>query len=350
MKTIVAPVDGSLFSEKALPYAVELAKATGARLIVLRAAPQPVSIEAVVDPVDAKFDSLDEAESELVGTVSRLGASDVTVEPHVYSGDAAQSVMNAARLNEAGLIVMATHGRSGLGRWLYGSVADEVIRASHIPVLLLPIVCESSWPADQARRILVALDGSTLAEQVLEPVVPLAIALESELMLVRMVAPGARAKSDAISAEAYLETVSKRLGAQGLRVQTVVQEGLAAAKIASLAREMDVRLVAMATHGRGGIARYMLGSVTNEVLHRATTPLLVVRPTKIDAPVRPPVESTAREEEPLVSLRVTPTEAHLLSEAVGLLLSTSQKEEHLARPLHALLKKVEDGESASARR
>ena len=340
LKAIVAPLDGSRFSERALPYAIELAKSSGARLILLRAAGQPLSLEAVVDPIDAKFDALDDAEAELADTIERIKKAEIAVEPHVYSGEPARAIIDSARLNGAGLIVMATHGRAGLGRWLYGSVADKVIRGSRLPVLLVPITCEQGWAADQTRRIVVTLDGSVLAEEVLDGVAPVAAALGAELLLVRVVAPGKSDEAGVTTAQAYLEGVAQRLRHDGHSVRPLALEGAPAQKVASLAREMDARIIAMATHGRAGVARYVLGSVAAEVLHRSTTPLLVMRPARVGwRTASPEDEPTAIGDTP-VSLRVTAREAQLLSEAVGLLLSVAEKEEHLARPLHDLQEKL----------
>lgn len=348
LNTIIAPLDGSRFSERALPYAIELARASGARLILLRAAGEPFSLEAVVDPIDAKFDALDEAEAELAATIARVEKTEIVIEPHVYTGDAARAIIDAARLNAAALIVMATHGRTGLGRWLYGSVADKVIRGSRMPVLLVPITCEQSWATDQMQRIVVALDGSVLAEEVLDGVAPVAAALSAELLLVRVVAPGQADPASVSTAQAYLEGVAKRLRHDGHKVRALALEGAPAQKVASLAREMDARIIAMATHGRAGVGRYVLGSVAAEVLHRTTTPLLVMRPPHVSW------RTPASEEEPTsigdapVSLSVTAREAQLLSEAVGLLLTVSEKEEHLAKPLHDLQSKLEKATSDAA--
>jgi len=348
LKTIVVPLDGSRFSERALPYALELSSASGARLITLRAAQEHMSLEALVDPIDAKFDTLDDAEAELAASLSRLPKTGVDIEAHVCSGNPAQAIVDLAAFHDAGLIVMATHGRSGLGRWLYGSVADQVIRKSHVPVLLVPIMCEPEWPQDQTRRVLVALDGSPLAEEILGPAGLVADALHAELMLVRVVPPKDDHQDAVAAAHAYLETVAGRLREQGERVRVLALEGHAPEKIASLAREMDARIIAMATHGRGGAARYMLGSVATETLHRSTTPLLVFRPAKVSWKPAIPADDETSTAGPPVSLTVTAGEARLLLEAVELLLSTSEKEEHLAKPLHELAAKLASAAETTA--
>jgi len=346
LKTIVVPVDGSEFSERALPYAANLAKATGARLVLVRAAERPLSLEAVVDPTEATFDSFGEAEADLAATMARLG-NDPAIEPRVYTGDAAQAIIDAARLNEASLIVMATHGRSGLGRWLYGSVADHVIRGSRVPVLLVPITCEASWPADQTRRILVALDGSALAEEGLDQIAPFAAALQAELTLVRVVADGEAAHRGVSAAQAYLTGLSKRLQQQGARVGVLALEGDPPQKIASLAREMDAHIIAVTTHGRGGVARYVLGSVAAEILHRATKPLLVFRPAGVSRHAPAPAADMTFASEAPVLLTVTAGEVRLLTEAVALLLSSAEKEEHLAKLLHNLQTKLASATAAA---
>src|SRR5207249_3395885 len=119
----------------------------------------------------------------------------------------------------------------------------------------------------------------------------------------------------------YLNAVGRRLRDAGYQVQSIASEGHPATKIASLAREMDARIIAMATHGRSGLARYVLGSVASEVLHRATTPLLVARPARVTWHPAPGVEEPIEASDAAFELSLSAREARLLTEAVELLLS-----------------------------
>lgn len=133
---ILVPLDGSPLAEAALPKAVELAEASGAHLLLLRAA-QAYTLPGG-DPTEAQLKVVDEAEEYLAQVKARLTASGVKeVETSVWYGPPACAIVEAARIHHADLIVMTTHGRSGLGRLILGSVAESVLRGTTTPILLL---------------------------------------------------------------------------------------------------------------------------------------------------------------------------------------------------------------------
>lgn len=177
--TILVPLDGSPLGEIALPYAAVLARAAGGRLVLVRAA---------TDAVARRL-----ASGEIAAAAERLWKGGLEVEAHVRHGRAQRIILDAARRWDADLVAMSTHGGSGAGRWLYGSVADHVLRHSPVPVLLVPAACELLWPVRpelrtrRPPRILVTLDGSEMAESVLGVACAVAAALEAELHLVRVV-------------------------------------------------------------------------------------------------------------------------------------------------------------------
>jgi nucleotide-binding universal stress UspA family protein len=134
--TILVPVDGSALAEAALPRALELAEVSGARVLLLRAAQAPTV--PGVDPTEAQVRVVREAETYLAQLRQRLTREGgVKVETSVWYGPAAHAIVEAARLHRADEIVMTTHGRSGLGRLLLGSVAESVLRGTTTPILLL---------------------------------------------------------------------------------------------------------------------------------------------------------------------------------------------------------------------
>jgi nucleotide-binding universal stress UspA family protein len=134
--TILVPVDGSALAEAALPRALELAKVSGARVLLLRAAQAPTV--PGVDPTEAQARVVREAEAYLAQLQARLTREGgVKVETSVWYGPAAHAIVEAAQLHRADEIVMTTHGRSGLGRLLLGSVAESVLRGTTTPILLL---------------------------------------------------------------------------------------------------------------------------------------------------------------------------------------------------------------------
>jgi nucleotide-binding universal stress UspA family protein len=289
-RTILVPLDGSDLSERALPYATAVAQAAGARLVLLQ-----VAIANLVtrnDPLTGQPETVDLAAAYLGDVRARIGEG-VTAETIEFWGEPGPEIVRAARERGAGLIAMATHGRSGLGRWLYGSVADHVLRHAEVPVLLVSAVCPPAWPEGGPGTILVPLDGSALAEAALAPAAALAGPLRARLLLLRAVEPpvvaGAAYATGYVYADydpgpaleearGYLEGVARGLRERGLTADVAAEEGPAAAAIARAARERGAGLIAMATHGRSGIGRLVLGSVATGVLHQAAAPLLLLRP------------------------------------------------------------------------
>jgi len=205
-------------------------------------------------------------------------------------------IMKAAR-DPGTLIAMATHGRSGAKRWLLGSIAEKVLRGSSNPVLLVRANEEAKTEAEAAPdQIIVPLDGSELAEAVLPSVAELAKAIKLKVILLQSytlppIIGGyegyipdldlnelrAQATEDAAN---YLEGKVRELKNQGLDdVTPLASEGEAAETIIELARGSPNSLIAMCTHGRSGVKRWILGSVTEKVVRHSGDPVLVVRPT-----------------------------------------------------------------------
>lgn len=136
VRTILVPLDGSILAETALPEAIDVARQRGARLLLVRAAEAHVPV--AVDPTEAQVRVVQDAEAYLARVKARLAASGVTdVETSVWYGSPAYAIVEAARLRRADLVVMTTHGRSGLGRLILGSVAESVLRGTTTPILLL---------------------------------------------------------------------------------------------------------------------------------------------------------------------------------------------------------------------
>jgi nucleotide-binding universal stress UspA family protein len=213
----------------------------------------------------------------------------LAVRIRVDYGPAAPSILRAADEERTDVIVMSTHGRGGLGRWLYGSVADEVLRHAAVPIVLISATCERAWSVEGPFRLLVPLDGSPLAEAALGPAGEVADALGAELVLLRVVEPAdgfaalgttyLPAKSQGVLDEAqrYLDDISTSPSMAGRTTTRLVVAGDPAAKIAAVARDEKVDLIMMSTHGFGGLTRLTMGSVATSVLQRADTPMLLVR-------------------------------------------------------------------------
>jgi nucleotide-binding universal stress UspA family protein len=296
LSTILVPLDGSALAEQALPFAERVARAAQARVILTRAVPAYSGAEASVEASVALA-----ARENLEEIASRLRRAEIPVGVTVPEGDAAAQTVGAVAALGVDLIVMSTHGRSGIGRWLYGSVADAVIRLANVPVMLVPPGTSLPWPTDRQLRIIVPLDESQLSEAVLGPALEFATRLDAELLLVEVVAwpplvyydpvelLGYDLEEQVAAARGYLADVATRLHESGASVRCRVEvDPTPAATIVQLARDEHADLIAMATHGRSGVARVVLGSTTTGTLQHAGVPLLIVRPTELQT-AKPPV-------------------------------------------------------------
>jgi len=296
---IVLPLDGSTAAECALP----LVRALARRLAI------PVELLGVIDLREISrnvaaaeglfLDRLAEDESRhSVKYLSKIAKSLVvsTSTTRCERGGAAETIIETAAADKNALIVMATHGRSGLNRFLLGSVAEKVLRASDNPVLLVKAT-EPPVTAGEAAltSIVVPLDGSELAEGVLPTVTELARTLDIEVFLIRAFAIPYGAYSagegfyDPVHLEAFLTMLKQEtfdyldkkvadLKRAGLtKVSYVAKEGLSADEIIKFARETPANLIAMSSHGRSGIKRWVLGSVTETVVRHSGDPVLVLR-------------------------------------------------------------------------
>lgn len=290
---ILVPLDGSMLAEQALPLATAMAQRFQATLHLLRAVVVPVGLE--VD-FRALVDALrDEAQRYLADVAGRLRSSGYAVETAVVEAEPAEAILEYTQQHEIALITMATHGRTGLGRWVLGSVADKVVRASHRPVLLVRAGVTQASP--HVHRILLPLDGSTLAEQALPLAEAVARAFGAEIIVLRVITPvtSPYVYGDALAgyaapyiedvleaqrneAENYVTDTVEQLRAAGLRARGEVAGGLPADEILRVAAEHHADLIVMATHGRSGLGRFALGSVAERIVSASPVPVLVIRP------------------------------------------------------------------------
>jgi nucleotide-binding universal stress UspA family protein len=298
---IMVPLDGSQLAERALPYAARLAKAAQAHLHLFHVMPD------IPPPVHAWAELDVAARLETLATQLRGQGIQATARTVVGRRPATTILSNAAD-PPADLIVMSTHGMSGIGRWLYGSVADEILAKSDLPVLLVPAACRHPWPQDRPLKLMVPLDGSDLSEAALEPAKMLGKLLGSQLVLTRIVEPNydiaahidlvgmtfkRAASEDLGAAEEYLRGIADPMIPTGQQVDVLVDEGDPASTIAAIARQESADLIVMATHGRTGLGRLTMGSVATATVQRAHTPLLLVRPPGLARPAAEPVAAPA---------------------------------------------------------
>lgn len=282
-RTVLVPLDGSPYANRAVPFASRLCAAGGA-IVLLRAVLDPSQL-VVTNAAAARIAAarqraaVREAEQDLSVIAERIRAEGIDVATRVEQRDAARAILQTATEVQADLIVMATHGRPAPLRAVLGSVAEEVLRRSRAPLLLIPPHCQKPWPEGEPLCALVALDGSPLAEHALGPAVSLAAALDAELLLLRVAVDEALPIGE--TEEQYLERVRKSLQDRLARVRVMATTGSPSDRILEVARQEPAHVIAMATHGRSGIARLLMGSVTTDVLHRSDVPVLLVGPTAI---------------------------------------------------------------------
>lgn len=290
LKTLLVPLDGSSLSEQVLPIAAELARAAQAQIILIRAIGNAArrTLSAGEPPIER---------SEAAASLSRIGdqlrSAGLAVQQLIEEDEAGRTILASAQKLGVDLILMSTHGRSGLGRWLYGSVAEQVICHAVVPILLVPPTAGIGWPAGAGGgrpRIVVALDGSRLSRKALAPASDLAWLMAAELLLLRVVEPAPPADSDPFdyqppfdqereltAARRYLEAIAVELRSAGHPVSTRVVVGPPATLIAAVAREQGAVMIALATQVEGGLKRLILGSVALGVLRKTDVPLLLAR-------------------------------------------------------------------------
>jgi nucleotide-binding universal stress UspA family protein len=301
-RSILVPLDGSTFGEHALPAALSLARRSGASLQVVLVHTAFVYVESGLiydDRLDRQIRKQEQDYLEVV--VKRLkAASPVPVTWALREGPVADAICEQVTASSADLVVMTTHGRGPLTRFWLGSVADNLVRRASVPVLLVRPQESAPDPTQEPilRHVFIPLDGSSLAEQVLEPAVALGQLLGADFTLLRIVKPvlfpghdptvvgepamGQPATEQLlVEARAYLEGAVERLSAQSLRVQTrVIVNIQPAVAILEHSLEPPDGVIALATHGRGGLTRALLGSVADKVVRGATIPVLVCRPLR----------------------------------------------------------------------
>ena len=291
---IVVPLDGSDLSEAAVPLATTLAKATGSSVLFLTVWEE--GERALIGDLPELGDDLfrkgeEHLEGYLAGVAESAQATGVEAQTELRVGRPAEEILRVLEQRDPRLLVMATHGRSGLSRWHYGSVAGTLVREAPLPTIMVgPKLLDGEAATEPIRRILVPLDGSALAEAALRPALELAEALDAGLLLAQVVRWTAQtfmfgpADIDIVEidrrltagAEQYLEDTEMALKSSQ-PVETAVLHGLPANALLDLIEARRVDLVVMASHTRQGLARAVLGSVADRLL-QGKAPVLLIRP------------------------------------------------------------------------
>jgi nucleotide-binding universal stress UspA family protein len=329
-KRMVVPLDGSIRAEGAIPVAARIARASGGTIILLQVVTIPLEIGSQVIPLSGFSSStmekdIDAATNYLAAIARSEHLDGVEVKMKVLTGVAAPTILDVVVEEQADLVVICSHGDTGIKRWMLGSVAQKIARQSTVPVLVLRqdgSVPTSSYPDHlrplRALMALVALDGSALAEAALLPAATLVMALAAPargtLQLTRVVQLPVKASEPAEQGQQrHPESVNLHVKEQAIReaktylgnlVEYLRQGPFKDANLTltwSVATGKDVAetlikaaetgedadgtrvnggcdLLVLATHGRGGLERLLLGSVTEHILGATRLPMLIIRP------------------------------------------------------------------------
>jgi nucleotide-binding universal stress UspA family protein len=320
---ILVPLDGSALAEQALPTAARLARSAGGSIILLRAVKPPVEYAGgatymIYTPLDTIERMIKEEKAEARYYLEGIAASPVLEGVHtqleVYTGLATPMILFVTETQKIDLIVMSSHGRTGLKRWVLGSVAQKVVRSSSVPVMLLrdhgPTIAGPHPYVERPLRVLVSLDGTVVAKAALQPAAQLIAALaapgQGAMHLLRIVKNEARSgelldattKEECLhKAKMYLQSVTSHLR-EGLAAElnltvtwsVTLNTDVASAIISVAENGEDAEgpegagvfggcdILALSTHGREGLQRWVMGSITERVLNGTRLPLLIVRP------------------------------------------------------------------------
>lgn len=274
-KRILVPLDGSSFAELALRPALHLAQQTRGIVDLLRV---PVYGDSGIPEISeydlqwadrASTGARDQA-AEYLRDIKRSRAREgVVLRTAVVEGDRCQTIVDTAIANRDELIIMTSHARTGLARMVFGSVAAEVMRQAPCPLLVMR-------GPQTFNHILLALDGSALAEKGLQPGLNLAAGLGSKVTLLRVCESGDASRAESLT---YLENLLGPLPANGPEVSIATESGPVGPSILRHAGENSVDLIAMTTHGRSGLRRLLYGSVTESVAAGTGCAMLITRPS-----------------------------------------------------------------------
>lgn len=298
---IIVPVDGSTLAEGVLPYVRSLARQLELPVTLLQVIdPEVVSSYTTardVSQYDTIMAAMKVSSDEYLRKAAALFGEPLRVDSLIEMGSPADTIVRVAARDSRTLIAMATHGRSGFQRWTMGSVADKVLHAASNHLLLIRPREEGGKKPNEEEpltTIVVPLDGSQLAEKVLPDIVELAQKMSAEIILLRAFAlplsiywvgeedqpPNIDELQGRVRLEAkeYLDAKVEELKAKGLeKVSSVLLEGFGPGEIIDFANKTSDNMIAMCTHGRSGMKRWVLGSVTERVVQASGDPVLVIR-------------------------------------------------------------------------
>jgi nucleotide-binding universal stress UspA family protein len=303
MTIVLAPVDGSARALRAVPWAAKLAGTDGT-VVLLRVVPaQPHYAETLFGLAGAEetIQNIQEAwartaTGDLNEAAELIAGSGVAVEQMSAAGEPDEEILTAAERRGVDMIAMASHGRGALGRAVFGSVADRVARGAMVPVLILRTPEEAADVATVVSRIVVPLDGSEIARRALPIAAELATQFAVPVHIVRAVDPATTLPvapgifgalpplnvevTDQIwqeaesQAQATVQDAVSQLKAEGIDASGATLSGSPFLAISEAVKPGD--LLVLTSHGRGGVRRWLLGSVAEKLVREADAPVLLV--------------------------------------------------------------------------
>jgi nucleotide-binding universal stress UspA family protein len=282
---ILVPLDGSENAEIVFPYCADLAAKFASTVILVTVS------EAATVNIDHLYRTyLEHATGKMRQYLDALMVDEtVTLESAVLFGDPAREILRIAEDKDARLILIASHGTSAEGPWLLGHIAAKVLRATKRPVMLIR-ECAREAALEQRKllhRILVPLDGSEIGEAALCYAVALAKKTAAEIALLEVFEPVKAVGATGISYNipddesvrksllSYLDHIAGPIKNEDLKVSTTVLFGKAADNIVEYAEKNGIDLIALSTHGRSGLGRWVFGNVTDKILHTGNAAVLV---------------------------------------------------------------------------
>jgi nucleotide-binding universal stress UspA family protein len=315
-KVIMAPTEGSDAESGAISAAVKLAQRFGADLHLVRVLTAPLVIEMVPSPpvLEITEQTLRDERAARLHKLEALGTElrtlgHIGVVTALVDGRVSPTLRDYANESNVDLIVMSSHSRGGLKRVTLGSVTDFLIRNTHIPVLVVkpPAAFIGATHEETVARIVVPLDGSAMAEQILPEVAALALGLNATVHLLQVLTPQTYSQEQIVEpgypwweaaiagADAYLSGPAGSLAKDGVKVnkEVILGESVATA-IMDYAARIEANLIAIATSGSGGMTRFVFGSVADAVTRQSPTSLLVFHPRREAATSDAPDSSDAQ--------------------------------------------------------
>jgi nucleotide-binding universal stress UspA family protein len=271
-RTILVALDGSKNAEKVLPTVESVLHESGGKAVLMQVLPS-----GGVRPEAA-------AEAYLKSVKARFSRKKIKAESEIVHGDPAVAIIRAAERLRTDLVAFTSHGQGGLGQWVFGSVAQKILRGCSRPLFVARPLED---PATRAKRVLVPLDGSVGSEATLPHAVLFARATGAVIELLH-VAHAAGVEADDSKLRGWLEREKKRMQTRFCEIertepdlsfeQTIV-EGDPATRIKERSEKHPGTVIVMGSHGRTGISRWVYGSVSEKVLQAARVPVLIARHT-----------------------------------------------------------------------